>query len=88
MAPLYTGRALRNHFLERWDGREGDLALALETERAAYHAAAAEGNCDTMVVWAGEAVDLIKSVESAATLVERISAEAEAELRIGAKLAR
>src|ERR1700694_5179437 len=32
----YTGRALRNRFMERWDGRERDLAAALETERAAY----------------------------------------------------
>jgi hypothetical protein len=39
-------------------------------------------------VWAGEAVDLIKGIESAAALVERISAEAEAQLRIGAKLVR
>lgn len=85
--PLYTGRALRNRFMERWDSRESDLAVALEIERAAYQAAARDGDCDTAVVWAGEAVDLIKRVESAATLVARISAEAEAQLHIGAKLA-
>ena len=85
---LYTGRALRNRFMERWDGRESELAVALETERTLYQAAAREGDCDTAVVWAGEAVDLIKSVESAAALVARISAEAEAQLRIGAGLAR
>jgi nitronate monooxygenase len=82
----YTGRALRNRFLESWDGRESDLAVALETERASYQAAAAEGNCDTAVVWAGEAVDLINSVEGAAALVARISAEAETQLCLGAKL--
>jgi len=86
--PLYTGRALRNRFMDRWDGRESNLEVALEAERAAYQAAAGEGDCDTAVVWAGEAVDLIKSVEGAAALVERISAEAEAQLYIGAKLAR
>jgi nitronate monooxygenase len=86
--PAYTGRALRNRFVERCDGRESDLALALETERAAYQAAASEGDYDTAVMWAGEAVDLIKSVEGAAALVARISAEAEAQLHIGAKLAR
>jgi len=75
------GRALRNRFLDRWDGRESDLAAALETERAAYQAAARAGDYDTAVVWAGEAVDLIHGVESAATLVARISAEAETRLR-------
>jgi len=84
----YPGRALRNHFMERWDGREGDLATALASERASYQAAAREGDCDTMVVWAGEDSDLIKSVESAAALVARISAEAEARLRAGATLSR
>lgn len=86
--PAYPGRALRNRFMGRWDGRESDLKAALETERAAYQAAAREGDYDTAVVWAGEAVDLIKGIESAAALVERISAEAEAQLRIGAKLVR
>lgn len=51
-------------------------------------AAARGGNYDTAVVWAGEAVDLIKSVEGAAALVARISADAEAQLRTGARLAR
>jgi nitronate monooxygenase len=86
--PGYSGRALRNRFMERWHGRESDLAAALETERAAYQVAARDGDYDTAVVWAGEGVDLIKSVEGAAALVARISAEAEAQLRIGAKLAR
>ena len=86
--PEYPGRAIRNRFLERWHGRESELTAALETERAAYQAASREGDYDTAVVWAGEAVDLIKSVDSAAALVARISAEAEARLRAGAKLAR
>ena len=86
--PIYPGRAIRNGFMQRWDGRESDLADALETERAGYQAATREGDYDTAVVWAGEVVDLIKSVESASALVARISAEAEAQLRAGAKLAR
>jgi nitronate monooxygenase len=80
----YNGRALRNGFMERWDGRESDLAAVLETESAAYQAATREGDFDTALVWAGEVVDLIKAVEGAATLVERISAEAETHLRNGA----
>ncbi len=86
--PIYPGRAIRNSFMERWDGREGDLAKAPESEHAGYQAATRDGNYDTAVVWAGEAVDLIKSVDSASAIVARISAEAEAQLRAGAKLAR
>ena len=86
--PIYPGRAIRNRFLERWHGRESDLVAALETERSAYQAAARVGDYDTAVVWAGEAVDLINSVESAATLVARISAEAEARLRAAGGLIR
>jgi nitronate monooxygenase len=86
--PAYTGRALRNRFMECWDGRECDLAAALETERAAYRVATLEGDFDTALVWAGEVVDLIKSVESVAVLVAQISGEAETQLRTGAKLVR
>ena len=84
----YPGRALRNLFLDRWHGRESVLEAALEVERPAYQAAARAGDYDTAVVWAGEVVDLIKSVGSAAELVAQISAEAEQHLTIGAKLAR
>lgn len=66
------GRALRNRFLDRWNGRERQLAAAL----------------DTAVVWAGEAVDLIKDVERAATLVARISAETSVQLARAADLVR
>ena len=86
--PEYPGRAIRNRFMERWHGRESELTTALDIERAAYQVAARDGDYDTAVVWAGEAVDLIKSVDSAAALVARISTEAEARLRAGAKLAR
>jgi nitronate monooxygenase len=82
------GRALRNRFMDRWDGRESDLTAAAESERAAYQAAAHDGDFDTAVVWASEAVDLINNVESASALVARIGAEAEARLHIGARLSR
>jgi hypothetical protein len=39
-------------------------------------------------VWAGEGVDLITSVEPAATLVARIAADAEVRLRDAATLLR
>ncbi len=84
----YTGRAIRNGFMERWHGREDDLGNVLETERVGYRTAALAGDVETAVVWAGEGIDLIKSVESAAALVASIGADAEAVLRAGARLVR
>jgi nitronate monooxygenase len=81
----YTGRALRNAFLGRWDGREEDLTAALDTEIPAFRAALKEGDFDTAMVWAGEAVDLISDIAPAAKLVRRISAEAEECLRRGSE---
>jgi nitronate monooxygenase len=82
------GRALRNSFMERWDHRESELNATLESERVAYQTAVRDGNCDTAVIWAGEAVDLIDRIESAATLVTRIGAEAESQLRSASDLVR
>jgi len=85
---MYPGRALHNRFLENWNGRENELTAALETERTAYQRAVKEGDFDTAVVWAGEAVDLIKRIDSAGALVARICEEAEGILRAGARLVR
>lgn len=76
----YTGRALRNRFMQTWEDRQAELAQ-LEAEKKAFWKAVAAGNYDTAMVWAGEDVDLIHATESASTLVERISADAEAILR-------
>jgi nitronate monooxygenase len=76
----YTGRALRNDFLERWHGR--DTALAADAgELARYNAAAAAGEFDTALVWAGEAVDFVTAAEPAASIVERLGTETETWLR-------
>ncbi|WP_397473513.1 NAD(P)H-dependent flavin oxidoreductase [Pusillimonas sp.] len=77
----YTGRALRNPFMQRWEGREGELADKVSTEGPAFWAAAADADYDVAMVWAGEAVDLIDSVPSAAEVIESISAQAEQRLR-------
>lgn len=83
-----TGRALRNRFLDRWDGREAELATALEAEYSTYRDAARQADFDTAVVWAGESVDLITDVERAATLVGSIGAKAFVQLLAGAALSR
>ncbi|HEX9466243.1 MAG TPA: nitronate monooxygenase, partial [Alphaproteobacteria bacterium] len=72
----YTGRAIANDFTRRWHGRESELGQALAAERPRYAAAAEAGDVDTAVVWAGEGLDLVRRVEPAASIVERIVAEA------------
>jgi nitronate monooxygenase len=82
----YTGRALRNDFLERWDGWEKELATAPDGEDEAFRKAEQEGNTDISMVWCGEAVDLISDVPAAAELVRRVGAEAEARLQLVSSL--
>jgi nitronate monooxygenase len=79
----FAARALRNDFFARWDGREGELEVALESEMPPYQHAVAEGTFETAMILAGEAVDLIGAVVPAADLVQRIGAEVEARLRDG-----
>lgn len=76
----YTGRALRNRFLERWHGREAELA-ADNAAREAYREARLRGDFDQALVWGGEVVDLIRAAEPAAALTERIGREAREQLR-------
>jgi nitronate monooxygenase len=79
----YTARAVRNDFFARWNGREGALEAALESEMPPYQQAMAEGDFETALIFAGEAVDLIDAVVPAAELVLRIGVEAEVRLRDG-----
>lgn len=84
--PGYDGRALANRFMSRWHGRESALAAAVDKERGTYHDALRRGDYDTAVVWAGEAIDLISSIEHAGALVAQISADAESQLSRAAAL--
>jgi nitronate monooxygenase len=72
-----TGRALRNDFTQRWHGREPELAAGLEDEKLRYQTAAARGDVDTTVVFAGECTDLIDDVPPAGEMVTRLVREAE-----------
>ena len=75
-----TGRALRNDFAERWHGHERELTVALDSERMRYQVAAASGDVDSAVVFAGEGADLIEDVPQASEVVTRMVAEAERSL--------
>ena len=76
----YTGRTLRNAFLEEWRDRPDELAsdaAALED----YRRDSAKGDMDAVAVWAGEAIDLITEVQSAADIVAAMVERAEDTLR-------
>jgi nitronate monooxygenase len=82
----YTGRALANDFSRQWHGQEAALAGRVDPENARYLAAAEKGDTATVVVWAGEGVDLIDRIEPAEDILKRIVAEAEGHLRHGPAL--
>ncbi|MEV8022458.1 nitronate monooxygenase [Streptomyces sp. NPDC086554] len=72
----YTARALSHPYLDRWRGREAELAGDAQA-RQEYQDDVARGAITPLPVWAGEAVDLITDVPSAADLVTDLAAQAE-----------
>src|SRR3954471_10546265 len=82
---IYPGRALRNSFSAAWHGRE-ELLEAQQAEVEKTYLAAAPDDFSQRVVWAGEGVDLVNDIPSAAEIIERIVAQAVATLRHGAQL--
>ncbi len=81
---IYPGRALRNAFSARWNGHEDELAADQQAQEKAVLAAASD-DFSARVVWAGEGVDLIDDVPSAAEIIERIVAQAAETLARGAR---
>ncbi|MFC0552329.1 NAD(P)H-dependent flavin oxidoreductase [Planotetraspora thailandica] len=72
----YTARTLGHPYLDRWRGREAELAADHEA-RQAYQDDVARGEVPPLPVWAGEAVDLITDLPAAADLVATLAAQAE-----------
>jgi nitronate monooxygenase len=72
----YTARTLGHPYLDRWRGREAELAADSQA-RQDYQNDLARGAITPLPVWAGEAVDLITDVPSAADLVTSLAAQAE-----------
>jgi nitronate monooxygenase len=82
---IYPGRALKNAFSAEWHGREDEL-VARSAEVEQEYLATAGDDFSRRVVWAGESVDLVNDIPSAAEIIERIVAQAAAVLRQGARL--
>jgi len=72
----YSARTLAHPHLERWRGREAELATSAEA-RADYDADVARGAIPPVPVWAGEAIDLITDRPPAAVLLAALAAQAE-----------
>ncbi|WP_158970999.1 NAD(P)H-dependent flavin oxidoreductase [Chachezhania sediminis] len=75
----FTGRVVRNRFLNQWHD-DPDLQARAPEAQAAYDASDEE-DYGTRVLIAGEALDLIRDLPTAAEIVERTSAEAASLLR-------
>lgn len=74
-------RTLRNAFSARWEGDAAGLQAAIGAEQARFVAARDAGDFDTAAVIAGEAADLVRGVEPAAAIVQRIMQGAAPALR-------
>jgi nitronate monooxygenase len=83
----YPGRALKNDFYRRWHGSEDQLAAERPDAEKDYLATRPD-DFSARVVWAGEGVDLVKDLPSAAELIERIVDEAASVLARGAGMVR
>lgn len=73
-------RTLRNRFFSDWEGEVGDLARQQARHHPAFAAAQAEGDTAIAPVIVGEAVDLVRAVEPASAIVDRIFTGAKARL--------
>jgi nitronate monooxygenase len=78
--PQFAARVKRNAFTDRWHGHEDELARNAAAEGAKYRQAFLEGDPDHTAVWFGEAAGLIHAIEPAATIVERMAADAASRL--------
>lgn len=74
----FTARIQRNEFVNRWRGRESELAEQIDVEGPRYLQGFADGDPDNTGVWFGEAAGLIDAVEPAGTIIERMVTEATA----------
>lgn len=84
---IYPGRALRNAFSARWNGREGELAADQKQQEKAY-LSTDPNDFSARAVWTGEGVDLINDIPSASDIIERVIADAANVLQDRAALVR
>jgi nitronate monooxygenase len=81
----HDGRAIRNDLVDRWHHRIDEAIYHRRDLWLAYQAAPSD-DYTKRALWAGEGLDLINSIEPAATIVHRIVADAADMLAAGANL--
>jgi len=74
----YTGRLMRNKFIETWHGQEDKLRAMQAEELVKVEQAAKEGNHDVANVTVGESIGMIHDIPRARDVVHRVVREAEA----------
>ncbi|HEX5997752.1 MAG TPA: nitronate monooxygenase [Jiangellales bacterium] len=72
----YPARTLRNAFLDSWRNREDELRGEAVAQQF-YREAAARNDLGVIPIWAGQAVDLITTIEPAEDLVAALAVDAE-----------
>ncbi|WP_433519282.1 NAD(P)H-dependent flavin oxidoreductase [Nonomuraea sp. CA-143628] len=73
---VYTGRLLRNGFIDRWHGRESELTANLPHVAAEFRDAVDAEDFDVANVIVGEAVGQIRRVMPAGEIVRRMAGDA------------
>ena len=76
----FPGRALRNRFTDTWHTRADDL-IGNDAAAREYKEAGAKGDHDVAVIYAGEAVELVREERPAGEVVSTIGDGAEEMLR-------
>src|SRR5215470_10510876 len=74
----FTSRLFRNRFTDRWHGSEAELDDNLDAVRAGYRQALDQRDFDVATISGSQSAGLIRSVESADTVLAAVVAEAEA----------
>jgi len=74
--PEFVVRVLKNGFVAKWHGRDGDMEKAIEVEYQRFRAAFEAGDADNTGVLMGEVSGLIQDAPPAAQIVEGMIARA------------
>ncbi|WP_145043751.1 NAD(P)H-dependent flavin oxidoreductase [Mycobacteroides abscessus] len=74
----YSGRVLRNDFVDKWHRREAELAQHLDQARSEYQSGVAAEDYRTANLIVGEGIGQVRSVESVADIIESMVAQAAA----------
>lgn len=77
----YTGRLIRNQFIDTWHGREDALAASMPEFRAQFAKAVADDDFTIASVHIGESAGLIHDVRPAADILDDIVSVAEQTLQ-------